>query len=73
MTKNKESINLEQLKIIRNRATQLSDKLATTEKVKQDLTLNLINIYKNIVTNFIFNYFTTVYQYGNYFCPTNGD
>ena len=47
MTKNKESINLEQLKIIRNRATQLSDKLATTEKTKQDLTLNLINIYDN--------------------------
>lgn len=47
MSKNKKIIDLEQLKMIRGLATKINDDLAVAEKVKQDLTLKLLNIHNN--------------------------
>jgi len=47
MIKDKERIDLEQFKMIRGLATKTNDDLSMAEKVKQDLTLKLLNIHKN--------------------------
>lgn len=47
MIKIKKIVDLEQLKIIRDVATKINGDLAVTEKVKQELTLKLLNVYNS--------------------------